>query len=130
MPIPPPPPQTLIWPHGAPAAGQPQKADFGTHTLSISHHDSHGEAEVHAAGATLMICQSGEADLLYGGNLVNPRRLSPTELRGTTLSNATRIHVSPGDVIHFAPAAPHQWIVAPGQTATFLVVHIIESRPK
>jgi hypothetical protein len=119
-------PPVVIWPHGVSPLGPKHKDAFGNHTLSVSIHDDHSVAEVHEAGATLMIVQTGEADLVYGGEVVNPQRLSPTEVRGTSIRNGTTIHVAPGDVIHFAPGVPHQWIVAPGHTITFLVVHITD----
>ena len=112
------------WPHGDPPQGTKHKENYANHSLSDSVHDDHSVAEVHESVATVMIAQTGEADLIYGGELVNPQRLSPTELRGSSIRNGTRVHISPGDVIHFAPGVPHQWIVAPGKTITFLVIHI------
>jgi uncharacterized RmlC-like cupin family protein len=117
-------PPVTIWPHGIPPEGSRGKQTYTNHSLSVSIHGNKSLAEVHESTATIMVAQTGQADLIYGGQLVAPHRLSPTELRGASIRNGTRVHISPGDVIHFSAGVPHQWIVAPGVTITFLVIHI------
>lgn len=113
-----------IWPHGVSPLGIAHKDDFGDHGLSITVHKESGIAEVHQATADVMVVQSGDATLLYGGQVVNPHRTAPHELRGDSLRNATSVPVTTGDVIHFAAGVPHQWILAPGHQITYLVVHV------
>ncbi|WP_263379720.1 cupin domain-containing protein [Granulicella paludicola] len=76
-----------------------------------------------------MIVQSGEATLLYGGEVIAPKTTAPNEIRGTGIRNGTSVHVSTGDVIHFAAGVPHQWLVEPGKQITYLVVHIEQPPP-
>ena len=121
-----PPPPVTIWPHGVSPLGIKHKDDFGNHGLSITVHDKSGIAEVHQATADVMIVQSGEATLVYGGEVVDAHTTSPNEVRGPSIRNGTTIHVTAGDVIHFAAGVPHQWIVDPGKQITYLVVHIEE----
>ncbi len=120
------PPQTgvTIWPHGVSPLGITHKQNFGNHSLSITVHNKSGIAEVHEATATVMIVQSGEATLIYGGQVIAPHTTAPHEIRGPGIRNGTSVHVSAGDVIHFAAGFPHQWLVAPGHQITYLVVHI------
>jgi mannose-6-phosphate isomerase-like protein (cupin superfamily) len=119
-----------IWPHGISPQGITHKENFGNHGLSITVHTTSGIAEVHQTTADVMIVQSGEATLLYGGEVIDPHTTSPHEVRGTGLRNPTSLHVSPGDVIHFAAGTPHQWILDPGKQITYLVVHIEEEPTK
>ena len=116
----------VIWPHGVSPQGVTHKDNFGNHGLSITVHDKSGIAEVHQATADVMIVQSGEATLIYGGEVVDAKQTAPNEIRGPSIRNGTSVHVSTGDVIHFAAGVPHQWIVDPGKQITYLVVHIEE----
>ncbi|QMV17931.1 hypothetical protein GOB94_03910 [Granulicella sp. 5B5] len=123
------PPPVTIWPHGISPLGIKHKDDFGNHGLSITVHTTSGIAEVHETTADVMIVQSGEATLIYGGEVIDPKRTSPHEVRGTGIRNGTTVPITTGDVIHFAAGVPHQWIVAPGHQITYLVVHIEQPTP-
>jgi uncharacterized RmlC-like cupin family protein len=124
-----PPPAVTIWPHGVSPLGIQHKENFGNHGLSITVHNQSGIAEVHQATADVMIVQSGEATLVYGGQVIDPHATAPHEIRGPGIRNGTSVHVSAGDVIHFAAGVPHQWLVAPGHQITYLVVRVDQSPP-
>jgi len=117
-------PPVVIWPHGVSPLGIKHKDDFGDHGLSITVHNESGIAENHLATADVMIVQSGEATLIYGGEIVDAKQTAPNEVRGPSIRNGASVHVSTGDVIHFAAGVPHQWIIEPGKQITYLVVHI------
>ena len=119
-------PPVTIWPHGVSPLGVTHKENFGNHSLSITVHDKSGIAEIHRTTATVMIVQTGEATLIYGGEVVDAKQTSPNEVRGPSIRNGTSVHITAGDVIHFAAGVPHQWLVAPGKQITYLVVHIEE----
>ncbi|SEF45519.1 hypothetical protein SAMN05421819_0073 [Bryocella elongata] len=125
--VPPPPANAdpvTIWPHGVSSLGIKHKDDFGDHALSITVHTESGIAEVHEATADVMVVQSGDATLIYGGEVVDPKRTAPHEVRGPSIRNGASVAVTTGDVIHFAAGVPHQWILAPGHQITYLVVHV------
>jgi mannose-6-phosphate isomerase-like protein (cupin superfamily) len=124
------PPPVVIWPHGVSSLGVTHKENFGGHGLSITVHTTSGIAEVHQSTADVMIVQSGEATLIYGGEVVDAKQTAPNEVRGPSIRNGTSVHVGAGDVIHFAAGVPHQWIVEPGKQITYLVVHIEEPATK
>ena len=119
-----------IWPHGVSPLGVTHKEIFGDHGLSITVHTTSGIAEVHQSTADVMVVQSGEAMLIYGGEVVDAKQTAPNEVRGPSIRNGTSVHVTAGDVIHFAAGVPHQWIVEPGKQITYLVVHIEEPAAK
>jgi len=120
------PPQVLVWPHGVSPLGIDHKDVFNNHLLQISHRDHSGNVEVHLTKVDVMVIQSGTARLLYGGEGVGLHSTAENELQGTTIKGGTMIRVNPGDVIHIPAGVPHQFILDPGETITYLVVKVVE----
>jgi hypothetical protein len=83
----------LVWPNGMPPAGITHKEDFGNHILSISHREKDGRAKLHQTKANVMIVQSGEATLEYGGQVIDPQPTAPNEIQGNGISGCTRMPV-------------------------------------
>jgi uncharacterized RmlC-like cupin family protein len=121
-----PPPTVLFWPHGVSPLGIDHKDTFANHGLQISHRDKSGEVEVHQTKADVMVIQNGDATLLYGGEGVNMHVVAPNELHGTTIKGGSSRRVTTGDVIHIPTGVPHQFILAPGETITYLVVKVVD----
>jgi quercetin dioxygenase-like cupin family protein len=48
------------------------------------------------------------------------------ELQGTTITGGQSRRVTTGDIIHIPTGVPHQFILAPGETITYLVVKIVD----
>jgi len=119
-------PQVLVWPHGVSPFGIDHKDVFDNHLLEVSHRDHSGNVEVHLTKVDVMVIQSGTARLLYGGEAVGLHPTAENELQGTTIKGGTMIRVNPGDVIHIPVGVPHQFILDPGETITYLVVKVIE----
>jgi hypothetical protein len=84
----------IVWPNGIPPAGITHKEDFGNHILSISHREKDGRAELHETKADVMIVQSGEATLVYGGHAIEPQPTAPKEIQGSGFRG--RIKAAPG----------------------------------
>jgi hypothetical protein len=116
----------IVWPKGVPSEGIKHKDDFGNHALSISHREANGRVEVHKTKADVMIIQSGEADLITGGEIQHPVPTLPNELQGDSIVGGVKIHVSPGDVIHIPVGVAHQFFVKPGGQITYLVVKVTD----
>jgi mannose-6-phosphate isomerase-like protein (cupin superfamily) len=120
-------PEVLFWPHGVSTLGPSHKDVFANHLLQISHRDKNGEVEVHQTKTDVMVIQSGEATLLYGGEGVGMHVIAPNELHGTTIKGGSSRRLTPGDVVHIPPGVPHQFILAPGETITYFLVKITDS---
>ena len=118
----------LIWPKGVPPQGIAHKDDFGSHILSVSHRTSDGRVEVHQTKADVLVVQSGEADLVTGGEILEPVVTLPHELQGSSIRGGVRRHVVAGDVIHIPVGVAHQFFVKPGTEITYLVVKIVEQK--
>lgn len=48
----------------------------------VIHRESSGQAEWHEKQADLFIVESGEATLVVGGTVVDPKTTEPNEIRG------------------------------------------------
>jgi uncharacterized RmlC-like cupin family protein len=114
----------LDWPKGVPPGGLTEKDTFGNHTLSISHRDKDGLAEVHDKFADVIIVQTGEATLVVGGKVIEPATTEPGEVRGKSIEGGVKKTVSPGDVIHIAAGTPHQFFIPAGGQITYVLVKV------
>ena|SRR5438105_10265157 len=117
------PPGFAIWPKGVPPASAKQ-AKFANHALSVSHRDKNGVPELHEKQTDIFVIQSGEATLLVGGEIAGAKSTQPGEVRGASIDNGVKKHVSAGDVVHIPAGIPHQFFVDPGKEVTYFVVKV------
>ena len=99
-------------------------AGYGNHSFLIAHREGSGEAELHETQNDVMVIESGEATMLVGGTVVNPRTTAPHEIRGPSIRGGEKVAVAAGDVLHIPIKTPHQMLVAPGKQITYFVVKI------
>lgn len=118
------PPVFLFWPGGIPPGGISEKDSFGNHTISISHRDKDGLAEVHDKFVDVMIIQSGEATLVVGGKSIEPTTTEPGETRAKSIQGGTTRKIRSGDVIRIPAKTPHQFFVPPGGQITYVLIKI------
>jgi mannose-6-phosphate isomerase-like protein (cupin superfamily) len=104
-------------------------ADYGNHTVQVNHREVNGEMEVHQNWNDFMIVQTGEAKLLIGGTVVNPKTTAPGEIRGSTSTGGEMKTLGPGDIVHIPANLPHQFLVAPGQQITYVAAKIPAKNP-
>ncbi len=83
-----------------------------------------GGDEVHAADNDYFIVEEGEADVLVGGTVVDPKETTPGETRGTKVEGGTPHHIGKGDLLHISPGVPHQTTVPAGKVFVYLVVKV------
>jgi mannose-6-phosphate isomerase-like protein (cupin superfamily) len=99
-------------------------ASVGNYGFSMSHREGIGEVEYHETQADIMIVQSGEATVLYGGNMVDKTIKSPGELRSITSTGGTEVKIGVGDVMTIPAKMPHQVRVNPGKEITYMLVKV------
>lgn len=66
-------------------------------------------AEMHAMTNHVFIIVDGEAEFVTGGTLIDPREISPGQVRGTGIEGGVTHHLSKGDVITIPANTPHWW---------------------
>ena len=55
----------------------------------MAHREGSGEAELHETQADVFVVQSGEATLVIGGTVVDPKTTVPNEIRGPSIKTAS-----------------------------------------
>ena len=97
---------------------------YGNHSTAIWHRESSGQAELHKVKTDVIVVQTGEATLVYGGSIPNSKITASGEVRGSSITGGERQRIGPGDVIHIEPNTPHQFILDKGKEITYFVVKI------
>ena len=120
--------EVMYWPKGIPPQGAAYKANFGNHIVSLSHREVNGHVEVHQNVTDVMVIQSGEADLVTGGETVDPKTTGPGEIAGTSIKGGKKQHIGAGDVIRVPAGVPHQFFIAPGTQITYSVVKVVKEK--
>ncbi len=97
---------------------------YPAHSTMLSVRVKSGGAEVHADYNDIFIALDGEATVITGGTVVDPKEVSPGETRGAKVEGGVPTVMHKGDVMHISPGVPHQTMVAAGKTFTYYVVKI------
>ena len=99
-------------------------ANYGNHSISVIHREVSGEAELHETQADLFVVQTGDATIIVGGTVVDPKTTAPHEVRGLSIKDGERKHLGPGDIMHIAPNTPHQLLLDKGKQFTYAIVKV------
>jgi mannose-6-phosphate isomerase-like protein (cupin superfamily) len=97
---------------------------FGNHSALIAHREGNGEAELHETQNDIMVIESGEATLVVGGTVVDPKTTAPHEIRGPSIKGGEKKLLVAGDIVHIPVKVPHQMLVEGGKQITYFVVKI------
>ena len=68
-----------------------------------------GLAEYHDHTNHVFVMVEGEATLVVGGTMVEPKRTAPDQMRAPSVEGGTTYHLSKGDVITIPANTPHWW---------------------
>ena len=83
-----------------------------------------GPAEYHDRTNHVFIMVEGEATLVVGGTMVDPKRTAPYQMRAPSLEGGTTYHLSKGDVITIPAKTPHWFKEIPTKTVAYYAVNI------
>jgi mannose-6-phosphate isomerase-like protein (cupin superfamily) len=98
------------------------------HYTMLAFRGHNGGGELHQEFADLFYILEGHATVVTGGQVVDPKTTAPGEIRGTSVSGGARQELRAGDVFHIPAGTPHQMLVADGESVTYFVMKIQESR--
>ena len=98
--------------------------NYGNHLLMVAHREASGQAELHETQADIFVVESGEGTLVVGGTVVDPKTISPHEVRGTSIKDGVTKQLRPGDIVHIAAKTPHQVMVPAGKQITYFVAKV------
>jgi mannose-6-phosphate isomerase-like protein (cupin superfamily) len=99
-------------------------ADYGSSNVSISHREANGIPEVHAHMDDYFVVESGEATLVIGGEVLNPRQTEPDETRGDSIRGGEKRPLMTGDIVHIPANMAHQLLVEKGKMFTYFVIKV------
>jgi mannose-6-phosphate isomerase-like protein (cupin superfamily) len=85
-----------------------------------------GGAEVHQHYSDFFIVVGGEAILITGGKVLDPKVTGDGETRGSALSGGCRRKLREGDIVHIPPNKSHRLLIAPGKALTYFVIKVRE----
>ena len=97
----------------------------GSFTM-LSVRNTSGGAELHEHYADIFFVVEGDATLISGGTVVDPKTTAPGEIRGTAVSGGVEQKLGKGDVVHIASNTPHQLSIPKGKTFIYFVVKVKE----
>jgi mannose-6-phosphate isomerase-like protein (cupin superfamily) len=98
------------------------------HFTMLAFRNRSGGGERHQNFADVFFIVDGKATLVTGGEMVEPKTIGPGETLGTSVKGGSRQQLKAGDVVHIPAGIPHQMVLASGDTVTYFVVKVEETR--
>lgn len=98
------------------------------HYTMLAFRERSGGGELHQNFADIFFILDGHATVVTGGSLVEQKTTGAGEMRGKSVEGGSRQEVKAGDVVHIPAGMPHQTLVRDGDTVTYFVVKVEETR--
>lgn len=95
------------------------------YTVSCSHREKPGQAEVHEKETDVMHILDGEATIVVGGTVVGGKTTKAGQIRGTGVNGGQARQVVKGDVIVVPAGTPH-WFKEVPKSVSYYVVKVIK----
>jgi glc operon protein GlcG len=89
--------------------------------VHASRRDGSGQAEVHARDADIIYVLDGNATLVTGGTVVEPKTTAPDEVRGRGIQGGETRSLEEGDVVIIPAGTPHWFEKVPGPFTYYVV---------
>jgi len=83
-----------------------------------------GPAEYHDRTNHVFIMVEGEATMVVGGTMVEPKRTAPSQMRAPSIEGGATYHLSKGDVITIPAKTPHWFKEISTKTVAYYAVNI------
>ena len=83
-----------------------------------------GVAEYHERTNHVFIMVEGEATLVVGGTMVEPKQTAPYQMRAPSTEGGTTYHLTKGDVITIPAKTPHWFKEISTKTVAYYAVNI------
>jgi glc operon protein GlcG len=79
----------------------------GHYRVNASRRDGPGQAEIHTTDTDIFYVLEGNATVITGGEMVEPRSVAPGEIRGFGIKGGTEHRIVKGDVLTIPHGVPH-----------------------
>ena len=98
------------------------------HYTMLAFRNRSGGGEAHQNYADVFYILDGHASLITGGEVVEPKSTGPGETLGASVKGGSRQELKAGDVVHIPASMPHQMVLGEGDTVTYFVIKVEETR--
>jgi mannose-6-phosphate isomerase-like protein (cupin superfamily) len=98
------------------------------HYTMLAFRQKSGGGELHQNFAYMFVILDGHATIATGGKILDDKSTGPGEIRGKSVEGGSRQEVTAGDIVHIPAGTPHQTILDDGQTVTYFVIKVEETR--
>ena len=102
--------------------GGPIVSDPGL--VVLANRRTSGEVEYHDHTNHVFIMVEGEATLVVGGTMIEPKRTAPYQMRAPSTEGGTTYHLTKGDVITIPAKTPHWFKDISTKTVAYYAVNI------
>ena len=92
--------------------------------IHASRRETPGLAEIHTRDTDIIYVLEGRATLVTGGKALQPKTISPEEIRGKAIEGGEIRHIVKGDVVVIPNGVPH-WFKEVNGPLLYYVVKII-----
>ncbi len=89
--------------------------------IHASRRETAGSAEVHLRDTDTIYVQSGSANFVTGGRVVDPKTVAPSEIRGASIEGGVARRLAPGDVFVVPNGVPHWFQAVEGPLLYYVV---------
>ena len=89
--------------------------------VNASHRAGPGEAEIHANDTDIFYVLKGRAELIVGGEVIDPHAQSAGEIRGSRIEGGESRTIAQGDVVSIPRGVPH-WFKQVSTPFTYYVI--------
>ena len=83
-----------------------------------------GPAEYHDRTNHVFVMVEGEATMVVGGKMVDPKQTAADQMRAPSIEGGTTYHLSKGDVITIPAKTPHWFREVPTKTVAYYAINI------
>jgi mannose-6-phosphate isomerase-like protein (cupin superfamily) len=98
--------------------------DYQNHLIATSFIRDDGPAEVHESQIEIWIVQDGNATLVVGGEILEPKTIKPHEIRGLSIKGGSETPLTQGAIVHIPANLPHQLKIAPGKYLIYTTIRM------
>jgi uncharacterized protein GlcG (DUF336 family)/mannose-6-phosphate isomerase-like protein (cupin superfamily) len=95
--------------------------DSDKYMVHASRREAPGVAEVHGKDADIIYVLEGEATLVTGGTVIEPKTVAPDEIRGKEILGGDSRVIAKGDVIIVPAGTPHWFKAVKGPVLYYVV---------
>jgi mannose-6-phosphate isomerase-like protein (cupin superfamily) len=97
---------------------------YKDHYLLLARRGETGSSEVHEHEADLFVVESGEANIITGGKVTEPKTTKPGEIRGASIEGGEKHALHTGDIIHIPAGVPHQLLIEKGKPFAYFILKV------